>query len=129
VRKSIDLALDSDARREHVTPGCNKDVGGDLVKVADELNNRPGDILDLDGFPRELGYRGLVSSKFPARCGGGIRSRDIVIAPFGAAVIPITVSNRDIFAIGILGFRGVALLLRSIHARLRPRTSPTLRYR
>jgi hypothetical protein len=109
-------------------PGL-KDVGGDLAVVADELNDRPGDILDLDGFPRELGYFGLVSPKFLARCGGGIRSRDIVIAPFGAAVIPITVSTRDIFAIGILGFRGVALLLRSIHAPSRPRSSPTLRYR
>ena len=76
---------------------------------------------------REQRYRGLVSPKFLARCGGGIRSRDIVIAPFGAAVIPITVSTRDILAIGILGFRGVALLLRSIHARLRPRASLRLR--
>jgi hypothetical protein len=109
-------------------PGL-KDVEGDLAVVADELNDRPDDTLDLDGFPRELGYFGLVSPKFLARCGGGIRSRDIVIAIFGAAVIPITVSTRDIFAIGILGFRGVALLLCSIHAPSRPRNSPTLRYR
>jgi hypothetical protein len=107
-------------------PGL-KDVVVDLAEVADELNNRPGDVLHEKRVTRELGYRCLVSPKFLARCGGGIRSRDIVIAPFGAAVIPITVSTRDIFAIGILGFRGVALLLRSIHARLRPRASLRLR--
>jgi len=102
MRKSIDLALDGDARREHVTPGL-KDVGVDLVEVADALNNRPDDVFHGMSLTRELGYRGLVIPKSLAWCGGGIRSRDIVIAPFGAAVFPITVSTRDIFAIGILG--------------------------
>jgi hypothetical protein len=97
-----------------------KDVGVDLVEVADALNNRPDGIPHGMSLPRELGYRGLVIPKYMAWRGGGIRSRDIVIAPFGAAVILITVSTRDIFAFGILGFRGVARLLWSIFARSTP---------
>jgi hypothetical protein len=65
----------------------------------------------------------LVIPKSLAWSGGGIRSYDIVVAPFDYAVNPITVSTRDIFAIGILGFRVVSLLLSRIFARLRPRNS------